>query len=67
MVKRDFRYKIRQRTTVLPLTNLSIQANHAVFAINNIFKISKLPKNLSIKIFNSLIAPIFYIPWRYGV
>ena len=39
-------------------TDLSIRANCAIFALNNKYKISKLPKNLAIELFNSLIAPI---------
>ena len=40
------------------IDDLSLRANRAVFALNNKFKISKLPKKLAIKIFNSLITPI---------
>ena len=39
------------------IDDLSIRANRAIFALNN--KISKLPKKLAIKLFNSLIAHIW--------
>ena len=38
--------------------DLSLKANLAIFAINNKYKISKIPKHLAIKLFYSLISPI---------
>ena len=35
-----------------------IRANRAIFALNNKYKMSKLPKKLAIKLFNTLIALI---------
>ena len=40
------------------IDDLSLKANRAIFALNNKFKISKLPKKLALKLFNSLITPI---------
>ena len=40
------------------LDDLSIKANRAIFALNNKFKISKLPIRLALKIFQAQIIPI---------
>ena len=40
------------------IDDLSLKANRAIFALNNKFKISKLPKRLALKLFYSLISPI---------
>ena len=38
--------------------DLTLRANRALFALNNRYKISKLPNQLAIKLFHSLITPI---------
>ena len=40
------------------IDDLSLRANRALFALNSKYKMSKLPKRLAMKIFNSLITPI---------
>ena len=40
------------------LTDLKTKANRAIFALNNKIKLSRLPTNLALKIFNSQIKPI---------
>ena len=40
------------------IEDLSLKANRAIFALNNKIKISKFPRRLAIKLFNSLIIPI---------
>ena len=40
------------------INDASIKATRAIFALNNKFKISKLPKHLALKLFNSLVSPI---------
>ena len=40
------------------IEDLSVKAKRTIFALNNQFKISKLPKKLAMKLFNSLITPI---------
>ena len=40
------------------LSDLKIKANRAIFALNNKIKLSKLPTELTIKLFNSQIRPI---------
>ena len=40
------------------IDDLSLKANRAIFALNNKIKISKLPRRLALKLFNSQITPI---------
>ena len=40
------------------MTDLSIKAKQAIFALNNKIKISLLPPQLAIQIFNTQIVPI---------
>ena len=40
------------------VNDASIKATRDIFALNNKFKISKLPKKLALKLFNSLVSPI---------
>ena len=40
------------------IENLSTRASRAIFALNNRIKLSKLPKRLAVKVFNSQIVPI---------
>ena len=44
--------------TSLPHGDLSLKANRTIFALNNKIKISKLPRRLALKLFNSQITPI---------
>ena len=53
-----FSISARNCTFSPTIDDLSIRANPAIFALNNKYKISKLPKKLAIKLFNSLIAPM---------
>ena len=46
------------------MDDLSVKANRALFALNNKYKISKLPMKLAIKLFNSLINTYPFIWFR---
>ena len=49
------------------LKELSNQANRALFSLNSKYKLSKLPLDIAIKLFDVMISPILLHGSEYGV